>query len=333
MFRISLIGAGAISGCHAKTIQERNKEIELVSIADINEEAARKIAPEGVKIYTDYQELLRKTTPDAVVIALPHNLHKEVTIKALKFGAHVYVEKPMAISVAECDEMIAAAEKYRKVLFVGHTQRYFPENITAHNMIRTGKIGNLIWAKDLDIGYYGWEERMPWHLDPKQGGGGLLPNRGVHQIDRLQFFFDSQVEKVLGRAETFWPGSKVDGNVGAMLIFRNGRYAFLMGSGYICAPQYVTELFGIKGAIKTIGGLSLEASFDNKPYIHYPYEGGPGGEVSFYNGFRNIYNSFFEAIQGKKAATDAYYGRQIMAVVEAIYKSTQTGKEIKVKQS
>lgn len=332
MLKIALIGAGVISECHLRTIQEMNKVFKIVAIADINEQAARKVAPEGIEIYTDYHELLQKSSADAVVIALPHHLHKDAAIASIEAGAHVYVEKPMATSVIECDQMIAAAEKYHCVLFVGHTQRYFPENITAREIIRAGKIGELIWAQDLDIGYYGWEDRRPWHLDPKQAGGGLLPNRGVHQIDRLQFFFDSPVEKVLGRAETFWPGSKVDGNVGVMLIFQNGRYAMMMGSAYICAGSSGTELFGVKGSIKTIGGWSLHASFDNKPYTPYPFEGGPGGEKSFYTGFHNTYNSFFDAIQGKKVDTDAYYGREVMAVVEAIYESTKTGREVKVKK-
>lgn len=331
MLKIAIIGAGAISGCHVKTIQEMKDVIKLVAIVDINEQAAHKIGPAGVKVYTDYHELFRQSVPDAVVVALPHHLHKDVTIAALKAGAHVYVEKPMAMSVIECDQMIAAAEKYHRVLFVGHTQRYFPENIAAREMIHAGKIGELVWAQDLDIGYYGWKNRKPWHLDPRQGGGGLLPNRGVHQIDRLQFFFDSSVERVLGRAEIFWPGSKIDGNVAAILIFRNGRYAMMMGSAYICPDQNATELFGVKGAIKTIGGLSLHVSFDSKPYVPYPFEGGPGGEISFYNGFRNIYKSFLKAIQGEKVTTDADYGRQIIAVVEAIYESTRTGQEVRIR--
>src|SRR5207248_2336643 len=117
---IGIIGAGRVSGGHARVAQALD-DTRLVAVADVDAERAQQAADRfGCKSYTDYREMLAAPEVQAVVVALPHWLHCEATVTSLEAGRHVLLEKPMAMTVAECDTMIEAGRRSGRVLMVAH---------------------------------------------------------------------------------------------------------------------------------------------------------------------------------------------------------------------
>ena len=126
MVRYALMGYGKVSQLHAKALKEA-KDSTLVAVWGRDKEKAAAFANQwGILPFTDVQEMVAQTNVDAVIITTPHPLHKEHAILALKAGAHVLVEKPMALTVAECDAMIETAEEEKKLLAVISQRRWYP---------------------------------------------------------------------------------------------------------------------------------------------------------------------------------------------------------------
>ena len=172
MLKIAVVGTGIIGKEHLKAIS-RCAELELVAVCDVNEEAASALAGEyGVPYLLDYTKIPQETEAGAVLLNLPHFLHCEASIFFLEAGLHVFLEKPMAITAAECDKMIAAAEKAGKVLAVGHLQRFFKVNRLVKEYVDSGKLGRLFAINEIrSIGYFS-PKRPKWFLSKKLAGGG-----------------------------------------------------------------------------------------------------------------------------------------------------------------
>src|SRR5204863_8109855 len=164
-------------------------------------------------------------------IALPHHLHEQATVDACSAGKHVFIEKPMADTVEECDRMIAAAEKAGVQLFVAHTQRYFAATMKAQELLHGGSLGRPVFAVDTWYKPFGIETRPPWMLDRATGGGMWLMD-GAHQIDRTCWALDGDVESVKAYIGNDFHGTKADDAELAFLQLRNGRYATIIHSGY-----------------------------------------------------------------------------------------------------
>lgn len=147
--RVGVIGGGNWGTYHLKTAKEFEGEgrVKLVAIADQSKEIAQKQSEAfGIKSYTDYQEMIENEELDAVTIASPDHLHKEMTIFALNQGKHVLVEKPMDITTAGCRMMVDIAEEQGLLLQVDLHKRYDPYNIDVRRKVRAGKIGEPYYA-------------------------------------------------------------------------------------------------------------------------------------------------------------------------------------------
>src|SRR5690606_8288678 len=121
---------------------------------------------------------------------------------------HVMLEKPMALSVAECDAIIAAAAEARVRILIGHTQHYMAENLLAKQLVERGELGELVMIHDVRHMDYYRSSRPDWFLEKAKSGGGVLANLGTHSIDKIQWLTDSAVRTV--RASVTRHGSRGD---------------------------------------------------------------------------------------------------------------------------
>jgi predicted dehydrogenase len=188
---------------------KNHPQADIYAVCDANEEVARRRAEEwkARKWFTDYRELLADHEVDAVEILTPHNLHAEMTIGALEAGKHVSVQKPMAVSVAECDAMISAATRSPGTLRVFENFRYYPACAKAKELLDSGAVGEpLSMRMKVTMGRQGeWapgraiEAPIPaWRFDERASGGGrVVLDYGFH-IMALAIFFLGEVEKVFG---------------------------------------------------------------------------------------------------------------------------------------
>ncbi len=201
--RVAIVGCGRISDLHQLGYRER-EDARIVAVCDTNKSLARKKARQwGVeKIYTDYRQVLEDPQVDLVELLTPHHLHCPMTVQAAAAGKHVSVQKPMALSAAEADEMILAADKSGVLLRVYETFVYYAPAVRARQMIAAGEIG-AIHAIRMHVNSgtadTSWDVPLSswiWRFNEKQcGGGPLVFDHGYHLFS-LAYFLGGPVEKV-----------------------------------------------------------------------------------------------------------------------------------------
>lgn len=183
--RVAVVGCGAVAAIHHLPAITASDRVEAAVLVDADEGRARALAERfGVtEVETDYRSLPGRV--DAAVVALPNSLHAPVSVELLRRGVHVLVEKPMAMSVRECDEMIAAAAAGRTVLAVGLDFRFFESSLLVRNLLRDGLLG-AVKSFDLRQGVIPrWPFATDFLLKKEMAGGGVLADFGVHVLDLL----------------------------------------------------------------------------------------------------------------------------------------------------
>ncbi len=194
---IGLIGAGKVSFFHGKGYLSIKDQVE-VKVADIIEKNAKERAAQiGAEYITDYRELLRDDSVDAVDICLPNHLHAPVAIEACEAGKHVLVEKPMANTVKEADDMVSAARKNGVSLMVVHSNRFLPVN--KYLLSELPSIGKISW-----IHVTKEHIKCPgtWYANPEKSGGGVLLDVGIHAADLILWCSHQRVTRVFASMTT-----------------------------------------------------------------------------------------------------------------------------------
>ncbi|WP_229775565.1 Gfo/Idh/MocA family protein, partial [Anaerosalibacter bizertensis] len=262
MLKFAIIGCGRISHKHIEALVNNSEEAELVAVCDIIPEKMDKDVEEyyesleemglkkEVKKYIDYKEMLEKEDIDVVAICTESGYHSKHAIDCLNAGKHVLVEKPMALSSAEADEMIRLAKEKNLKLGVCHQNRFNPPIQKLRRAIEEGRFGKIIngtarilWNRNDD--YY---KQAAWRGTKKLDGGTLM-NQCIHNIDLLQWMMGSEVERVYAERDTFLRDIEME-DFGAILIrFKNGSIGIVEGSACVY-PKNLEEtlsIFGEKG--------------------------------------------------------------------------------------
>jgi predicted dehydrogenase len=183
--RLAVVGCGAVAQIHHVPAIAASDRVEAAVLVDADEKRAGALAQQyGVpEVATDYRDLPGRV--EGAVVALPNSLHAPVSIELLRRGVHVLVEKPMAMTVAECDAMIEAARAGRAVLAVGLDFRFFDSSLLVRDLLRDGLIGE-IRRFDLRQGVIPrWPFATDFLLKKEMAGGGVLADFGVHVLDLL----------------------------------------------------------------------------------------------------------------------------------------------------
>jgi predicted dehydrogenase len=206
--RVAIVGCGRISDLHQLGYRGR-QDASIVAVCDTNKAHARKKAKEwGVdKVYTDYQQVLEDKDVDVVELLTPHHLHCPMTVQAAQAGKHISVQKPMALSAAEADQMIAATEKAGVTLRVYETFVYYAPAMRAKEMIEAGEIGEVQTVRmhvNSGSGDTSWNVPLSawlWRFNQEQcGGGPLVFDHGYHLFS-LGYYLGGPVEKVFAWIE------------------------------------------------------------------------------------------------------------------------------------
>ena len=186
MLDVAVLGSGFMGGTHARAFANL-ADVNLVAVSSRSEEKARGLAEEvGCEWTTDAMALIEDPRIEAVSITLPTQLHKEFTVAALNAGKHVLVEKPMALSLEECDAMIEAAEETGRVLMVAHVLRFWPEYVAVADLVKSGELGKPLSATATRyIEFPGWAD---WFRNPEWTGGAVL-DLHIHDLDTLNWLF------------------------------------------------------------------------------------------------------------------------------------------------
>ncbi len=266
MFKIGMVGAGAIGRSHKRAIAENDK-CELVAVCDINKENALMVSEDtDARVYSDYKEMAEKEELDVVIINLPHFLHKDVSVFFLEKGINVLVEKPMANTKEECDAMVAAAEKSGAHLVVGHVQKYHDCYRVLRDMIKEGRFGKLCSVTESRNQDY-FPNRPAWFLDKKQSGGGIITNFGAHTLDKVMYTADLDIEDIYAVGNNFMTDHDVAASVQLLVKFSGGVSGAFTYCGTHVRALYETNFYFTDGIAQIRNGQELWISENKEDYV------------------------------------------------------------------
>ena len=343
--RMGVIGLGMGQG-HARGYQS-HPHAELVALCDLDMGRLEAVAAElGVaQTYTDLDEMLTKADLDAVSVALPNKLHAPFTIKALRRGLHVLCEKPMARTLREAERMLAAAAKAGKNLMINFSYRFSDMSYALKEQVDLGVVGDIYFGRTVWHRRRGFPQFGSWFGDKEMAGGGPLLDLGVHRLD-LALWLMGYPDPVAVSGSTYDPIARatarrerkkysVEDLACGLIKFANGATLLLESSWALNIGEnehMVTELYGTRGGLvqrNCDGGYGFEAEL-------YTEE----GESLFSKkldrrivGAPSSYHEFIDSIlEDRQPMASAEQGLKVMKILEGIYKSAETGREVRYRR-
>jgi phthalate 4,5-cis-dihydrodiol dehydrogenase len=203
----------------------------LKAAADPHREPREKFAfDHNARAYEDVRMLVRDPAVQVVYIATPHQFHAPHAILAAEHGKHIILEKPMALTLDECDAILAAVERHKVHLIVGHTHAFDPAVRLMREIVVRGELGKLGLIHSFNYTNYLYRPRRPEELDTAQGGG-ILFNQVPHQIDTARLLAGGVVRSLRANTTILDPSRPTEASCAALLQFDNGA-ASLVYSGY-----------------------------------------------------------------------------------------------------
>lgn len=351
--RIGIIGAGAIGAVHAQAAKRVGETV--VAIADLNLKAAEALAKrEGIETALgDPHALLKRDDVQAVVVGVPNKFHAPIAIAALNAGKDVLLEKPMALNVAECKAINAAAKKNKRIVQMGFVNRYTPSAVTARQFVGEGALGDIYHAKANIYRRRGIPGLGGWFTTKSMAGGGPLIDIGVHIIDLAMYVMDfPKVKRVSGKVyakfgprmkkylyEGMWAGPpKYDGvfdvedSAHALVRLEGGATleinATWAGNFPDDSVRDIMGFFGDKGGMTfQIGGNQVKVATEQH-----------GHNVDLIPKCRDVNNwdaqhrAFIETvITRKQPHASGERGQIVQSIIDAIYKSSAEDREVEVR--
>ena len=341
--KYALIGCGRIAKNHIKAVI--NNSLELIAVCDIVPSQMDKLLTlfklnddHNIKRYTDYKKLIAEN-PDVelISIATESGVHADIALYCINHGINVIIEKPIAMSMADADEIIRLSNEKHVKVSACHQNRF---NIAVQKMrkaLEDGRFGklshgsiNVRWNRNKD--YY---DQAPWRGKWASDGGALM-NQCIHGIDLLRWMMGTEVNEVYGVTRQQFHHYLEAEDVGIAIVkFKNGAIGTIEGTVNVY-PKNLEEtlyLFGENGTVK-LGGTSC----NNIDVWDFADE-----EDSYFQGFHeetsNVYGNghtslFADVIDAIKNDREPYVsavdGRNALEIVLAIYKSQRTGRPVKL---
>ena len=260
MIKVGIIGCGRIASLRHIPECFENPKTEIAGYYNRTREKAAQMANlYGGKVYDSIEECIMDSNVDVVIICTPNRTHAAIAIQALAKGRHVICEKPMAVTMRECQQMVKAAKCNNRILLIGMQERYTQTHQLARNMILEGAIGKVLGFQAI-FAHGGPEKKRQgenlWFYDKAQAGFGASADLGIHKIDTLRFLLNDEVNEAtvkLGHAQTgLDKASKhlVDNNAAFVLKMKNGAVGSVMAS-WTCygSERNSMILFGSNGTM------------------------------------------------------------------------------------
>lgn len=341
--KYALIGCGRIAVNHLKAAV--NNELEIVGLCDIDERKIDILSEKsgidvsGYPRFTDYKSMLKAAGPELVAIATESGNHAEIALFCIEQGIHCIIEKPMAMSMADADRIVALSEEKGVKVSACHQNRFNVAIQELRNALESGRFGklshgsiNVRWNRNR--GYY---DQAPWRGTWAQDGGCLM-NQCIHGIDLLRWMMGDEVEEVYGVTRQQFHDYLECEDIGmAVIKFANGAVGTIEGTVNVY-PKNLEEtlyIFGEKGTVK-IGGTSTNNidvwNFSDEREGDARNKGLQEETSNVYgNGHISLYADMIDAIQNdRKPYVDAVAGRNAVEMILSIYQSAATGDSVKL---
>ena len=324
--KVGTIGYGGAfnMGRHHINDLTKNKGFVPAAVCDIDPERAKIASTDfpGIQTYTDIGTMLDKSDVELLVIILPHNVHAKVAIQCLNAGRHVIVEKPFAITVQECDDMIAAAKR-KKVLLSTYHNRHWDSNILTI-MKHLPKIGRPFRWESFAGGY---NEPREWWRSYKEVSGGIIYDWGAHFTEWMLQVMDYDMAEISGyKVKEVWKKFSNEDEMEAVVRFKGNAVASHTASDIAMAGKDMIRITGTRGAIvATHGSVDVFTKDKSGAKIKMTVPMEPARNGDFY---KNVHGHLFN---GKKLIISPEWARRVIQVLEYAGVSAKKGTGVKAK--
>jgi len=338
MLKFALLGCGRIAKRHSELLGHNQIEgAKLAAVCDIDQVKAKKIGEQfRVPYFTDMHEMLKNTDVDVVTVLTESGYHAKHVLELAQYKKHIVVEKPMALTLDDADEMIQACDEAGVKLFVVKQNRFNVPVVKTREALEEGRFGKLVmgtvrvrWCRPQ--AYYDQDSwRGTWALD-----GGVLTNQASHHIDLLEWMM-GDVESVHAMSRTALVNIEAEDTAIVNIRFRNGALGIveattavrpkdLEGSLSIMGEGGTVEIGGF--AVNQMRAWNFEESQVGDDKVMGEYSVNPPNVYGF--GHQAYYEHVVDSIlNNKKHLVDGLVGRKSLELINAIYESIETKKEV-----
>lgn len=335
IFKFGILGCGLISQIHAEAIKEIDGAV-VYGAFDSNENAKKDFCEKySIKAFESAEELILCKDIDAVCICLPSGLHYSYALKCIAYKKHVVIEKPMALTSAQAQDIVQTAKKQGVYVSVISQLRYSNAVREVKRIIDSGKLGTITLGNAImkywrDEEYY---KASKWHGTWEMDGGGALMNQGIHGVDLLQYLLGGVVS-VCAHAKTLVHDIETEDTLTAILEYENGAIGTIQATTSVY-PGYSRriEIHGSKGSMVLcedkieISDVEGEEHICCKENSVYSAASRPDGINCVLHAKQ--FSDFIESVSnGKKPFIDAVEGKKSVDIICAIYKSAKTGEKV-----
>jgi predicted dehydrogenase len=312
-----LIGCGDIAQRRVAPALRDLPHCELLAVTRSRSNLAESFANKfgAKKWYTTWQDLLADKDIDAVYIATPVHLHAAQTIAAAEAGKHVLCEKPMAMNVNECDDMISACRTNNVKLGVAYYRHFYPVVEHIKTVINSGEIGKPVLVQINAFEWFDPEPNHPryWLLDKRLAGGGPMFDFGCHRIELLVNVF-GPVKHITSIVSNVVFDREVEDTAVTLIQFESGPCAMLSVTHAASEPRDTLDIFGTHGSITipvlNLGEMRVRTRAGERAESHPPAT----------NIHQPLIEDFVEAVlTGREPRVDGESGRVVAEIEEAIY--------------
>lgn len=337
--KIGIVGAGAIAQRNA-TEAARSGVATIAGVFDVNHKVARDMAQAlQAPFCPTYEALLETPGIDAVLLSVPHHLHRPMTVQAARAGKHVLVEKPIANTIAEAEEMIDACRRHGVAMAVNYSFRYLPKILKAKELIDAGALGTITgvqitWQQFKDRGYWlGAQSNSPddWRASKEKCGGGFLIMTVCHAIDYIYYLTGLKASRIYSEYATLGSPAEVEDIISVSFKMNNGAVGSVYGSSITRGfPQAEERISGTNGSM-VLNGTGIQV------YSTRPIDGKKPGQVHAYTKFPDAswtadwVRDFVRAVRsGTEPPVSAREGWENLAFIVKAYDSMERGVAVEV---
>ena len=346
MIKTGILGCGKIAQVRHIPEYAENKNAQILGFYDINLARAKELAETyGGTVYESAEELLANPEIDAVSICTANFAHAELTIAALNAGKHVLCEKPMAITLADCEAMVEAAKKNGKYLMIGHNQRLAKAHATARKLIEDGLIGNIVTFRTT-FGHGGPETwsvdpgKNTWFFDKSRAAMGAMADLGIHKTDLIQFLTGQRVVRTTARVTTLDKRDAsgnligVDDNAICIYEMSGGAFGTMTASWtHYGAEDNSTILYGTKGIMRIYDdpAISIKIILNDGSKISYDVEVIQTNDNQTKSGVIDLWVECL--VNGQSPEISGESALAAMRAVFASMESSETGKSVDIPEN
>lgn len=339
MLNVAIVGTGAISPLHIEGYMSFKDEVKIVSLCDIYPEKAEKIAEKyglNVSVYDNHEEMLEKENIDLVSVCTPPYVHAEIAINAMKAGAHAVVEKPMAASLKECDDMNRVSKETGQTLSIISQNRFTNSMMKLKRLLDDKVIGKVLHTQ---VDSFWWRGHnyydLWWRGTWEKEGGGCTLNHAVHHLDIFKWMNGMPDEITAVMSNVAHDNAEVEDLSIAIGKYKDGGLATLTSSVVHHGEEQQLIFQGEEGRIsapfKVYASTSQGNGFpeENTEKMNRITEKYEAIDDLPYEGHTGQLNNVIQSILGHEdLVVNGDQGKETLELIMAIYSSSQSGEKV-----